>query len=180
LVLTVLRLEISDAAFSEIGIDAIRKIGRNKEDAAMNISSIDVSRLSAFSSAFALEDEVEAIESGLSLLQKHREILLKQTEALLDSTQRNAGCLSELSLVDSVHDSADYQTALKELGDLFKASTDFIFAIEQQLPHAKLNIHHYEDEIPSESLIESIAASSSSEMTDEDLEDLGYLGWLMH
>jgi len=145
----------------------------------VNTSPANVSSTRSYSGVISTPELLEELNDGLNLLQKHREILLQQAETLYESTVRNTGCLSELSMVDSVHDSADYQVALKELGDLFKASSDFIYVIEQQNTHVELCIDHYEDEMSSESVIEALSAETT-QMSDDDLEDCGYLGWLAH
>lgn len=149
------------------------------EEAAVNISSANVSSTRPFASVISTPELLDELDEGLNVLQKHREILLQQAETLFEATVRNAGCLSELSIVECIHDSADYQTALKELGDLFKASSDFIYAIEQQNSHVELCIDHYEDEITSESVIEALT-TETMHMSDDELENFGYLGWLAH
>ena len=145
----------------------------------MNISSVNVSPNRSFSNVVASPELLDEFTEGMNLLQKHRELLLQQAESLFETTARNFGCMSELSLVESVHDSADYQVALKELGDLFKSSSDFIFAIEQQNEHTALCIDCYEDEMSSESIIDALS-SESTYMSDDELETCGYFGWLAH
>jgi hypothetical protein len=145
----------------------------------MNITSANVSTKSLPNNFIASPELLEEVEEGLNLLQKHRELLLQQAESLFETPVRSLGCLSELSIVECVHDSADYQTALKELGELFKASSDFIFALEQQNVHAEVKIECYEDEIASDSVIEALTVETMH-LTDDELENFGYFGWISH
>ncbi len=149
----------------------------NFEEAAMNISSVNVSTNRPFNNVVTAPELLDEFEEGLNLLQKHRELLLQQAESLLESSIRTAGCLSEESIVECVHDSADYQIALKELGDLFKSSSDFIYAIEVENEHVALCIDHYEDEYSSETTIEAFTRDQA-QLNDDDLEACGYFGWL--
>lgn len=144
----------------------------------MNITSANVSAQRLPNGLIATPELLDEFEEGLNLLQKHRELLLQQAESLFETPVRSTGCLSELSIVECVHDSADYQTALKELGELFKASSDFIFALEQQNVHAEVKIECYED-CTSESIIETLG-TETLHMSDDELEDFGYFGWISH
>jgi len=145
----------------------------------VNTSSLNVSTARSYPNVISAPQLLDELDDGLNLLQKHREILLQQAETLLKSGVRNTGCLSELSIVECLHDTADYQAALKELGDLFKTSSEFIYEIEQQNTHAAPHIDHYEDEMSSESVIEALAAQYIH-LSDDEIEDCGYLGWLAH
>lgn len=145
----------------------------------MNITSANVSTKHLHSSLISSPGLLDEVEEGLSLLQKHREILLQQAESLFETPVRTSGCLSELSIVECVHDSADYQVALKELGELFKASSDFIYALEQQNVHVEVKIDCYQDESASESVIEALSAETV-QMSDDELENFGYFGWISH
>lgn len=145
----------------------------------MNITSANVSTKRLPTNFAASSELLDEVEEGLNLLQKHRELLLQQAETLFDTPARSSGCLSELSVVECVHDTADYQTALKELGDLFKASSDFIYALELQNSHVELTIDHYEDDISSESVVEALSAVSMN-LTDDEVENFGYFGWISH
>lgn len=144
----------------------------------MNITSTNVST-QRLPSSFIASSELLEVEEGLNLLQKHRELLLQQAESLFETPVRSSGCLSELSIVECVHDSADYQTALKELGELFKASSDFIFALEQQNVHAEVKIECYEDDTASESVVEALSVETL-QLSDDELETFGYFGWISH
>lgn len=144
----------------------------------MNITNANIStkRLPA---GFVTSPEImEEVEESLNLLQKHREMLLQQAESLFETPVRTSGCLSELSIVECIHDSADYQTALKELGELFKASSDFIFALEQQNVHAEVKIECYED-CTGEAVVEALSVDTA-QPTDDELESFGYFGWISH
>lgn len=145
----------------------------------MNITTANVSTKHLPTGLISSPQLLEEVEEGLSLLQKHREILLQQAESLLETPARTSGCLSELSIVECVHDSAEYQVALKELGELFKASSDFIFALEQQNVHAEVKIDCYQDESASESVIEALSVEVMH-MSDDELENFGYFGWISH
>jgi len=144
----------------------------------MNITSANIST-KLQPTSFIGSPELLEVEEGLNLLQKHREILLQQAESLFETPVRSSGCLSELSMVECVHDSADYQTALKELGELFKASSDFIFALEQQNVHAEVKIDCYEDSTSSESIVEALGVETMH-LSDDEVESFGYFGWLSH
>jgi hypothetical protein len=143
----------------------------------MNITTANVSAQRLPTRFVTTPELMDEVEEGLNLLQKHREILLQQAESLFETPSRSSGCLSELSVVECVHDSADYQTALKELGELFKASSDFIFALEQKNVHVELKIECYEDSTSSESVIEAFTAETST-LSDDELESFGYFGWI--
>jgi len=144
----------------------------------MNITNANVSAQRLPNSFIATPELLDEVEEGLNLLQKHREILLQQAESLFEAPARSSGCLSELSIVECVHDSADYQIALKELGELFKASSDFIFALEQQNVHAEVKIECYED-VTGESMIETLNVETV-QPTDDEVEGFGYFGWISH
>jgi len=145
----------------------------------MNITSANVSTQRLPTGFITTPELMDEVQEGLNLLQKHREILLQQAESLFETPVRNSGCLSELSVVECVHDSADYQTALKELGELFKASSDFIFTLEQQNVHAEVKIECYEDGLNSESAIDAFTTETTI-MSDDELESFGYFGWISH
>lgn len=91
------------------------------------------------------------------------------------------GCISEDSLTTdiTIHDSHDYQSALKNLGDLFRAANqDYFDAFSATVVSVELSTYDADTHPLSDSDAFDDNFDCVQCVSDDEIEHCGYLGWL--
>lgn len=112
--------------------------------------------------------------NDLDLQQRHREMLLRQAQKRAGASTQ-AGCVSEISIVESVFDSDDYQAVLREISEFLGNLYFGVDIVDTMKVHVEVKIEGYDDSsLPIATSVETIVARAS----EAEVEELGYMGWL--
>lgn len=119
----------------------------------------------------------------LSRLNRYHSRRMARVEEGKAALQAGYGCISEDSLsVDiAAHDSLEYQAALKNLGDLFRASNQDYFN-SQSTQELVLELSTYDEDALPQVAGEAFEGNivTLQAFSDDEIESCGYLGWLSH
>lgn len=110
------------------------------------------------------------------LLQQHRERLLESAKISAASATQ-AGCVSDISIVDNIVDSDEYQNVLKEISRLLQSSSGLAQALESLDLQVEIKINDYDDSGMFESGYVDFTAGDCR-VSDSDDEAIGYLAWI--
>jgi hypothetical protein len=117
---------------------------------------------------------VASAAADLRSMQKYREKSLWQAEKLTQKSWQ-AGCFSEVSIVENALDDPQFREVLEEIGQLLQTSPELVAALEPLDLRINAAIVTY-DESPLG--IADLDEDSGIDISEDEIETLGYMAWL--